>query len=38
MSWECALVVSIVFSVAAISSALIYCDIKSKEFDDEDEE
>lgn len=31
MTWQCALIVTIVFTLAAISIGLVYCDIKSKE-------
>lgn len=31
MTWQCALIVSIVFTLASTIIGLIYCDIKSKE-------
>ena len=38
MTWQTALMVSIVFSVAMVSGALIYCDIKSREVDEDEDE
>jgi hypothetical protein len=38
MAWQTALMVSIVFSVALTSGALLYCDIKSREIDEDEDE
>ena len=37
MTWQTALMLTIITTLATTSSLLIYIDIKSKEFDDEDE-
>lgn len=38
MTWQCALILSIIFSASLTSGALLYCDIKSREVDEDEDE
>lgn len=38
MSWQSALILSILFSASLVTGGLLYCDIKSKEFDEDEDE
>lgn len=38
MTWQCALMMTVIITVATASSVLIYTDIKSREFDEDEDE